>query len=83
MGVQHLTALLGVVYTTCTNAKGETVDTTVWLYPVTDNRGDTCIDPGENAAPPTKAHIHLKEPLSLNAKVCLCPLMNHRWKPTP
>lgn len=61
MGVQHLTALLGVVYTTCTNAKGETADTTVWLCPVTDDRVDTCIDPGENAAPPTKAHIHLKE----------------------
>ena len=79
----HRTALLGVVYTTCTNAMGETVDSMIWFHPATDSRVRTCIDPGENAAPPPKADIHPKEPLSLNAKVCQCCFDEPRGRSRP
>lgn len=48
------------------------------------DRVDTCIDPSENAAPPTKTISTRKNPkLSLNAKVCRCPLINHWLKLAP
>jgi hypothetical protein len=61
---RHRTALLGVVYTTCTNAMGKTVDSMIWFRPAPDNRVHTCIDPGENATapPPPKPMSTLNNP---------------------